>query len=316
MKDNLPWHFLVNPAAARGRARRWWALHLPQIERALPGLSWEMSSPEVSLTDLAERAVRSGRRRIVGVGGDGTHHDILNGLVAAGLPEDLVYLPLPTGSGNDWVRTLGVPRRLSDWLGMLSSARTIRHTVGVLHYRSQAFGGGMPQQRYFLNVAGMAYDAEVVRRAEKSQFKRRLLYPVLTLAYLGEYLAPTVKLAWDEGQATCPVHTINLGLGRYSGGGMSLVPQADPQRGDFALTYARRLPIWKILLHSWRFYTTTIGRVPGVTTTTTHALTATPTEGKLELEADGEWLGYGPVRAEVFPQRLAVLVPQKSTDHD
>jgi diacylglycerol kinase (ATP) len=284
---------------------------LPQLEAALPTMSWELSTTEEGLSHLAEQAVRAGHRHIVGVGGDGTHHEIVNGLVAAGLPDDLVYLPLPSGSGNDWVRTLRVPRKLEQWLAMLPQATTINHAVGRLEFCSTPSDETPDSEKYFINVAGMAYDAEVVRRAEKSPLKRRLLYPMLTLAFLGDYSAPTVQIQWDGGQRTCPVHTINLGLGRYSGGGMSLVPHADPTRGDFALTFAERLPIWKILVHSWRFYTDTIGKVPEVTTVHTNSITVTPTEGQLELEADGEWLGYGLVRAEILPQKLRVVVPKK-----
>ena len=300
---NQPWHFLVNPAAGRGRALRAWRRWLPLLQRSLPEVTWAESTAETGLTALAEAAVRSGKTHLVGVGGDGTHHDILNGIVAAGGLSDAVYAPLPLGSGNDWVRTLGTPHRPEDWVKQLLAGKIIAHRVGRLRYTDE----NSFRTTYFLNVAGFAYDAEVVRRSATSRLKSRLLYPLLTLAYLNDYAAPTVRIDYDGNTWTGPVHTINLGIGRYSGGGMRLVPHAEPTSDTLALTFAERLPVWRILLESWRFYTGTIGAVNGVTVTTAQEVTLTPVSGRLEVEADGEWLGAGRVRAELLSGTLKVI---------
>jgi diacylglycerol kinase family enzyme len=190
---------------------------------------------------------------------------------------------------------------------MLAREETILHRVGVLRY----FASGTLQDQkttYFLNVAGLAYDAEVVRRSETARYKHRFLYPFLTLLYLKDFDAPTVRIDYDGKTFTGPVHTINLGIGRYSGGGMRLVPQAEPTAETLALTFARRLPVWKILLESWRFYTGTVGRVSGVTATRAMEVTITLLAGNLELEADGEWLGRGGVEVGLLAACLRVVV--------
>lgn len=270
-------------------------------------MSWAESTTETGLAALAEAAVRSGNTRLVGVGGDGTHHQILNGIVAAGGLGQVTYAPLPLGSGNDWVRTLNTPNRLEDWLAMLTQEKTIAHGVGVLEYDGQ--NEEDHSIRHFINVAGMAYDAEVLRRAETSPIKHRFIYPVLTLLFLRDFVAPTVRITYDDHVWEGPVHTINLGIGRYSGGGMRLVPQAEPTAKTLALTFARRLSVWKIIAESWRFYAGSIGKVKGVTLTTTTSACITPLKDKLELEADGEWLGQGPVEARLLEERLIVVIP-------
>ncbi len=288
-------------------------------------MSWAESTTETGLSALAEAAVRSGNTHLVGVGGDGTHHHILNGIVAANGLGQVTYAPLPLGSGNDWVRTLNTPRQLKDWITMLKAQKTIQHGVGVLIYqaapsragRSRTLEGPSAALRdasrstttHFLNVAGMAYDAEVLRRAEKSPIKHRFIYPVLTLLFLRDFVAPTVRIAYDDQVWEGPVHTINLGIGRYSGGGMRLVPQADPTAKTLALTFARRLSVWRIIAESWRFYAGSIGKVKGVTLTTTTSVSITPLKDKLELEADGEWLGHGQVIACLLEGRLLVVIP-------
>ncbi len=274
------------------------------------------STAETGMAALAEAALHAGKTRIVGVGGDGTHHDILNGIVAANGLNKVKYAPLPLGTGNDWVRTLKTPKELGDWLAMLSREDTILHRVGKLNYFDSTAGavsplheaGGKSLTTHFLNVAGLAYDAEVVRRSETARYKHRFLYPFLTLFYLKDFDSPTVCIDYGGQTFTGPVHTINLGIGRYSGGGMRLVPQAEPTADTLALTFAQRLPIWKILLESWRFYTGTVGQVSGVTTTHAKSVSITLVSGNLELEADGEWLGRGGVEVKLLEQCLRVVV--------
>jgi len=265
----------------------------------------EESTADLGMAHLATAAVRAGHTRLVGVGGDGTHHDVINGIMNAEGLGSVTYVPLPLGTGNDWVRTLKTPQNIDRWLAMLRTEKTILHAVGQLRYTAR---DAPLQTAYFLNVAGMAYDAEVVRKSEKARFKHRLIYPLQTLAYLRGFTAPTVRIDYEEKSFTGPVHTINFGVGRYSGGGMRLVPHADPTRETLALTFARRLPIWKIVLESWRFYTGSIGRMKEVTTAHVRSVTVTPVVGAVELEADGEWLGVAPVEVSLLAERLRVVV--------
>lgn len=330
--DETAWHFLVNPAAGRGKALLRWQKLLPRLKEALPGMTVAESTAKTGMAALAESAVRAGNTRIVGAGGDGTHHDILNGIIASGGLGRVIYAPLPLGTGNDWVRSLNTPRQLDQWLAMLKKEKTIPHRIGVLNYVANLSNtgnasktnnasivsnvpplpwrgvGGEDKTTHFLNITGLAYDAEVVRRSETARYKHRFLYPFLTLLYLKDFIPPAVRIDYDGQTFTGPVHTINLGIGRYSGGGMRLVPQADPTADTLALTFARRLPVWKIVLESWRFYTGTVGRITGVTTTHAKSISITPVTGSLEMEADGEWLGRGRVAAGLLDECLRVVV--------
>ena len=270
----------------------------------------EESNATDGMAHLATAAVRAGYTKLVGVGGDGTHHHIINGIVTAGGLGKVTYVPLPLGTGNDWIRTLKTPRNIDRWLEMLRQEKTMLHAVGKLRFTAQDTPPAheLSQTAYFLNVAGMAYDAEVVRRSEKARFKHRLIYPILTLLYLRDFTAPSVRIDYDGDSFTGPVHTINFGIGRYSGGGMRLVPHADPNRETLALTFARRLSALKILLESWRFYAGSIGQVREVTMTHVNTVSVSPVTGTAELEADGEWLGIAPLEVSLLSERLRVVV--------
>ncbi len=288
--------FLVNPAAAAGRTLRWWRRAWPVLEHDFPGARSIVLRPDPQ-EQLA--ALPAGELFLVGVGGDGTHHSLVNSFLEHDLLCRITYAPLPFGSGNDWCRTLRIPRHILMWTQAIRRGQTIDHRIGELTF------GEAERKRYFINVAGLAYDAEVVRRAEQLPLKRRLLYPLLTAGYLAGYTPPRLRLQYGGQTVTGRFHTINLGIGRYNGGGMRLVPQADPVANTLALTYAVDLPLSRIVANGWRFYTDTIGRVEGVTTT--HA-THLRIDGSTGLEADGEYLGSGPVEARLSDHRLRVLV--------
>ncbi len=290
-------YFVVNPLAANGRAARWWRYALPVLRKEWPDLKYARTDALHSLDRCVAEAAAAGARLLVGVGGDGTHHDIVNALVNQQLLDLITYAPLPLGTGNDWCRTLEVPRHLLRWIGVFRRDRVIDHRIGKLTY------GPEGSVRHFINVAGLAYDAHVVRRSETLGQKHRLLYPALTVAYLGTFTPPALELRYGDQVVSDRFHTINFGIGRYNGGGMRLVPQANPTADTLALTYATALPLTRILANGWRFFTPTIGRVEGVTTTHATAVTVTGVTG---LEADGEYLGTGPVRAELIGQRLRV----------
>ena len=294
-----PPHFILNPTAASGRAAKWWRLALPVLQQQFPGMSYTVTDDLHALEDRVVTAVTAGHRFLVGVGGDGTHHHLINLLVRQGLTELITYAPLPLGSGNDWCRTLGIPRHLLRWIEVIKCGRTIPHRIGKLTY------GTGTQVQYFINVAGLAYDAEVVRRSLTLRNRRRWMYPFLTLVYLKDFNPPYLTLHYDNRVVRGHFHTINLGIGRYSGGGMQLVPQADPTADTLALTYAVDVPISRILTSGWRLYTGTVGRVAGITTTRAKRITI---DGLTGVEADGEYLGEGKLMVELAGPRVRVVV--------
>ena len=265
-------------------------------------MTFDVSTPATSLAELTVAAVRAGKTRLIGVGGDGTHHLIVNALANRGVLADVVYAPLSLGSGNDWVRTLRVPSDFPGWLRYLAAYRTRLHGVGRIDFTNTGVS------HHFVNVVGFAYDAEVTRIATEERLRRRWMYPLLAAAYLKEYVAPVVQVEYDNQLITRPIHTVNVGLGRNSGGGMSFVPHADPFAGYLALTVVPRQPSWKVLANSWRLYNGSIGRLNAVAMARTQGVTLTPIKGKLECEADGEWLGEGPVRISLLAESLRVVV--------
>lgn len=300
------WHIIANPVSGGGTVNRRW----PEIERLLQDMGFSYS---VHFTErrghaiqLVEEAILKGRRHILGIGGDGTNHEIANGILRQSVvpSTDIHYALLPSGTGNDWARQYGIPTDINLRLKRLLEPRVVFQDAGLVRY----FHEGKQAERYFINVAGLAYDGFIGKKLSENRITNRIQYLLLVAKYLFEYRLSKARILFDDQAVEDFFYTINVGLCRYSGGGMQFVPQAVPDDGLFALTFARRLPKWEVLLQTPRFYNGTLLTHPKVEGLQARSIRVeqagdTPTL----LEADGEFLGETPVEFVLLEKALRII---------
>ena len=305
--DQPFWYIIANPAAGNGAVGRHW----PVVERMLQELGFSYT---VKFTEYRGHAVRlvadallKGHRHLLALGGDGTNHEMANGILGqTAVPStDIHYALLPIGTGNDWARMYGIPHDIRQRLGRLQELKTVLQDAGRVTYCSD----GQAQSRFFINVAGLAYDAYIARQLDKHRFVNRMQYLLMVGQYLFRYRLTPARLLFNGQTVEDFFYTINVGICRFSGGGMQLVPQAIPDDGLFALTFARRLPKWEVLWCTPRFYNGSLLKHPCVSGLQTAHLRVehlgdTPTL----LEADGEFLGETPAEFVILEKALRIVL--------
>ncbi len=306
--QNEKWYIIINSAAGNGAGAKQWARIEATIRAQLPNSIFTFTESPGHAIALVAEALRQGYRHFIGAGGDGTNNEIINGIFAQNeVPTSEVYYTLfPLGTGNDWVRTHRIPQRLSDWLSMLAAGNVLLHDIGLLTFHAQ----GERRQRYFINVAGLAYDAFVV--AYTNRYRRwavhKWSYLLMVLRCLFLYRLPRAQVLFDGQCLDHHYYTINIGIGRYSGGGMQLTPHAMPNSGQLALTLARRVSKLGVIFNIWRFYNGTLHLHPKIDIFQTKYIEVL-SEQNVGLEADGELLGETPVTCAILPSALRVIVP-------
>lgn len=303
------WFFIVNPKAGNGKARRKWSRYLPILKKELGDFAWVYTEYSNHASILVERALSEGYRRIIAVGGDGTNNEVINGIFSQKeVPcYEIVYSLFPIGTGNDWIRTHSIPKEIGPWVTMIKAENTILHDVGIVQFQNKK----ERKHRYFINVAGMAYDAYVVQLTKiyKRWINNKLFYLALTLACLFRYRFSKARIQFGAQFAEGQFYTINIGICRHSGGGMQLVPHAIPDDGLFALTFARKMSKLAVVLNTHRFYNGRIGDHPKVELSFAESIQVSTINGPpLMIEVDGEWLGYGPAEFNIFKGALRVVV--------
>jgi diacylglycerol kinase (ATP) len=296
------WLAILNPAAGRGRAARRW----PALARALDrhGVAWELRTTAAAGDGerIAREARLAGQRHFLAVGGDGTLHEIANGLIGG---ERCVLAVAPLGTGNDWARGLNSPSEPGAIARMLAAGRLRRVDAGRIEYTDD----GARRARYFVNVAGAGYDAWVIERLPAGS-PRGLAYLAAVLRGLWAYVAPRFDFAAPDTafRVEASLFATFVALGPYCGGGMRFAPQADPTDGAFDLVAVPHLGPWAAVRRLPALYAGTLPRDPRVryARAARASIDATP---PARVEADGQLLGTTPARLEILPGAIDALVP-------
>lgn len=184
-------------------------------------------------TLLAQEATS---RVVVAAGGDGTVNEVVNGLI--GTSKTLGVLPI--GSGNDLIKSIGVPRDIDSALRTIAGGKSIRIDCGTVKC-----GGS---NRYFANGVGIGFDAAVAERTRQITFLRgTALYIMAVFQTLGKYIAPEFTISIDSRSTTSHNLLIAIGNGRCAGGGFYLTPDAKTSDGLLDICMIADLPVRRIL---------------------------------------------------------------------
>jgi len=305
MKDR--WFLIINPVASKGKGLKEW----PKIEEKLKesGINFEYAftkyrgHSEEIFKDASER----GYRKFVAIGGDGTANELCNAIMNTNNPRDYLLTMIPVGTGNDWGKSVGISNDL-EMVENLRNGRIVTQDVGKVTFRDSE---GIEQSRYFLNVAGMGFDAIVTNRANKfgKIIRGTISYLLPLLLTIITYRSKKVEIICDEHHKICKLFTIAVGIGKFNGGGMQLLPNASYNDGFFDVTVVRNISNLRVLLNVGLVYNGKILRHPKVDGYRAKKVRVKDLgEGKIPLEVDGEFLGYSPFEFEIIENTLNVLV--------
>jgi diacylglycerol kinase (ATP) len=226
---------IFNPASGRGRGGRRIAAYLELLERYVPGHAHCVTTRPGEEADLAERAVEEGYDTVVAVGGDGTWSHVADRLVETG--RDVRFALLPSGTGNDFGRNLGLdygdPEQA---VRALAAGKVRRVDVGrVLTPLRSAEQPGSPilDRRHFLNLVGFGFDIAVIDAARGARFlKGEILYKLTAFQELFRF--PGIELALRGGggfERTGRHLMLTISNGPFFGGGFPIAPGAAPDDG-------------------------------------------------------------------------------------
>ena len=163
------WYTIVNPVAGFGKGLE----DLPLITKLIRenDIPYELvfSQHKYHVTELTVQAVNEGYRHIIVIGGDGTLHEVVNGLFIQTKAdvEDITVAVIPVGTGNDWIRMYGIPTHYSEAVRAIREGYTFMQDVGKVQYEESHFR----QVRYMANVAGAGFDPSVTKIYEHYKAK-------------------------------------------------------------------------------------------------------------------------------------------------
>lgn len=305
------WYMIINPTSAGGKAKTEWANIQAIMQQENLPFEAAFSLYPFHAIELAKQAIEAGYRKILAVGGDGTINEVINGIFSQKIvpPAEIEFSVVPLGTGSDWIKMYKIPRNYKKAIPQLARGISKKQDIGLVSYQSEKG----KEIRYFANVAGMAFDASAVvksLRVNKAGFMGQIYYLALILGLIPSYKSSKMIIQGDNFRYEGDVFCLNIGICKYSGGGMQTVPNAIADDGLFEITIIEKMPKLRIFWELRRLYLGTIHLVKDVVkvyqTTTLHV----ETQGFDLVETDGELLGKCPVTFSVLPQALTIRIPK------
>ena len=259
--------------------------------------------------ELVIYALKRGFRKFISVGGDGTLHEVINGIFyQKEVPvEEVTLAVLPAGSANDWTRMYRIPKDYDRAIDVIIEGRTVCQDIARIEY-SQA---GVRNSRYMVNVAGIGLDANICQKCNAAKNKGKsgdLAYVKAAFkALVGRTSNPTKVVIDGKSFFSGKMFSIAFGIGKYSGGGMMQVPDAVSDDGLVNVMVARKVSKIKFLLLFKRLFKGTIYNVREVMHAVATRVTVI-TRRPDRVEIDGEVVGTTPITLEVMPRALRIVV--------
>jgi diacylglycerol kinase (ATP) len=296
----------VNPASGAGSTGRRW----PELARraAAAGLAGEsvLSAAPGQITALAERAAADGARLVVAVGGDGTAHEAVNGLLRAGTPTELALLP--RGTGDDFARALGVPNAFERAIAVARDGRVRTIDAGRVTYQSDS-GGEV--ESFFCSMAGVGMSGAVARRlmTTTKALGGKIAGVIATFEIFSRWTNVELHVKVDGDSRGGLMQDVLVANTEYHNGGMNLLPGASPDDGLFDVLVVGDVTKRDLLVAFPKLYRGTFLPHPKAELLRGRTVTV-ESETPLPIELDGEQPGTTPVLFEVVPGSLRVRVPR------
>lgn len=296
---------IVNPIAGAGKT----AKKLPFIIALLNDLGFDYSyvlteGPQHAL-ELAQDAIKHDYKMIVSVGGDGTINEIVNGVYHTGSLDKVLIGIISTGTGADYIRTVGIPRSYEEACKKLINPQINRVDLGI----AKCTNDGKFRESVFINFSGLGFDAEIVKKTtlKYKAMGRVSAYLLALFTTLITYGNKTVTIDIKGESAKVIICTVIAGNGRFGGGGMMTTPDADIRDGLLDVLVVGNLSKPDLLISLPRIYNGTHLSHPKVTLSRTNEVTI-KSNSLMTVQADGEIIGETPVTFGVLPSAMNLVV--------
>lgn len=309
---------IVNPNSGGGRTGALFDKLRVPIERSLGAIDVIFTERGRHAVEIARAGALEGRETVVAVGGDGSIHEVVNGLMEArekGADGTRLGI-IGQGTGGDFRRTLRLEHRLDHYCETIAKGREQAIDVGRARFRSHK---GEEISSYFVNILSMGISGTVDKYVASMgrTLGGTLTYFAASLRGLVEsevgVLRCRMTLNGEERVEELRSRTLAICNGRYFGSGMKVAPMAEVDDGIFEVINLGSAPRFKFFANSSKMYSGSHIKSPEVQCFRCQRVEITLlNEGIREgfpLDVDGEPLGVLPITIDIVPKAIKVLVP-------
>jgi YegS/Rv2252/BmrU family lipid kinase len=302
----ITWYVILNPHAGCGKGERDKEIIVDILKKSDLNFQLLVSEYPGHIVEITKELAQNGATNFIIAGGDGSLNEAINGIFKTKIEHDekIKIGVIPVGTGNDWIKTFGIPDNYQKAVEIITTGSTVIQAVGeiVNHNRPD-------EKRYFVNVVGFGFDAMVAGRANMLKNKGISGLRVYIQSFIWSYRnfkSGLTIIEIDNTKNRVNLFSTSVGIGKYNGGGFMQVPDANPLEGRFHITIIRKIGVWGILKNFIGLYDGSFVKDHRVSTHAGKTIRIRAL-GPLPCEADGESLGQGNYTVTIIPHRLQVI---------
>ena len=301
------WHIILNTNANEKKCERNWMPVAELLERRNINHELHVVRNPGEGVATAKSLCQSGIRHIVAAGGDGTINEVVNGIFTAGIDTREVWMAvLPLGRGNDWVRTHNYPKTIAEVVEAWRDGNFIQHDIGKVTSRTN----GKNYSRYFINIAGFGFDADVIYDVTHNppHLFGLNVYKLSLLKSLFSHKPTAIQVsAKEDFNFKGEVFMVIAAICQYNGGGIREAKYAVPDDGLLDLIVIPKMSIPKVLKHLKDMTSGNhIDTIEGIRMIQTTQADFT-SDDLFRGEVEGELLRPGNYHIKLIPNALNVL---------
>lgn len=257
---------------------------------------------------LAEKAVINGTDYVIAIGGDGTLHEVINGVMR--IPKEnrtkLVLGLLPVGSGNDFARTFKISKRISDLYTLIEAGSIIQIDIGKIECASLS---DQKEIHHFINIADSGLGAEVAKRVNEGNktYGPNIAFFMATIKSFIAHKKKKIKFISGQLNYEGEVLMLVLANAKYFGSGLGIAPHADLNDGKIAVTLVGNVSLFDYLINVFNLRGCSPINHPQIFYSQAESCIAEPIGEPCLIEADGEVIGKLPLKAEMLVREVNFL---------
>lgn len=303
MTNSKRWFVIINPTSGNGSSKRKW----PKIKAKLKieGFDFDFKFTEYPnhSINLIQNAINQDFRLIICIGGDGTLHNIINGIQRQSnvKPYHIQVGIIPIGTGNDWIKTYKIPLDFNKAISIIKNDNLNQQDLGKIEFLNKNH-----EPIFFNNLAGIGFDGFVVSKVGKFKHLGSLAYLIGAVFGLFRFKNFPAIILLNNKEVKTTTLMVLVGLCKFSGGGMQLTKDPIPDDGLFDISIAKNLTKLDIITNLFNLFNGNIVNHSKVENhKTANIIIKINSDNAPFIQADGELIGTGAINLSIIPKAFS-----------
>lgn len=299
------WFIIANPTSSSGKTRKLISIVKQLLEKQKIKYFLSLTSFSGEEIQLVDKAIASGHKAILCIGGDGTAQKVVAGIQLQKhlSPKEILFSLIPAGTGNDWARSNNIPMSIIECIKAIKKRKARFIDVGVAKITKEK----KTKTRFFLGYSGVGFDVFMLKKIQPYKKFGPLSYLVCAIMNFYKFQNIEIEIITPNNKTQRKVFLVGVGICKYTGGGMRLIHSPKSDDGLLNITIAQDFSKKDIARNFFKLFNGKIFNERKVLTLKANKLTIHAKNKPICCQGDGEIFGGGKIEYSVRKKALQFI---------